>query len=89
MSKLRKQLLQEKLKNAPEQIQKMHMSQFDRMNFRDDDDFESFLNEVEQDMSNLGLKNYSGKPSEGYVLNYQGEDEKEFIQSVVKDIMPK
>lgn len=89
MSKLRKQLLEEKLKNAPQQIKKMHMSQFDRMNFRDDEDFESFLNEVEQDMSNLDLKNFSGKPAEGSVLNHQGEEEKEFIQSVVKDMMPK
>lgn len=89
MSKLRKQLLEQKLEKAPEKIKKMHLSQFDRMNFKDDEDFESYLNDLEQELSDDGLKNFQGKPASGSVLNYQDEAEKEFISSLVKDMMPR
>lgn len=72
MQKLRKQLLQEKLKSAPEGVKKMYLNSFERMTFQTEEDFDGFITEMDkdladlnQDISNSSLKGASGAPARG------------------------
>ena len=56
MQKLRKQLIEEKVKNAPEKVKNLYLRNFDRMNFRDDQDFDEYVNEIDAALSDLNQK---------------------------------
>lgn len=91
----RRSQLEAKLKDAPEKLKTTYLKQFDRMNFKDDEDFTGFLTEVEtgvnelvQDFSNSGLKGF-GAPKTAGGKTPGKEASKEEIKSVVDGIMPK
>lgn len=67
----RKSQLEAKLKDAPEKVKTSYLKQFERMSFKDDEDFTGYLTDVEtqaselaQEFSNNGLKSF-GKPIVG------------------------
>ena len=93
MQKLRKQLLEEKLKNAPESVKKLYLGSFERMTFADDDDFDSYVSEVDarladlkQDIANTALKAAAGVPASG-TASATGKVSKEDAKSIVDEIM--
>ena len=90
----RRSQLESKLKDAPEKIKTSFIKQFDRMNFKDDEDFSSYLAEVEtevkdmvQDFANNGLKSF-GSPSSGGSGGNNKAATKEEAKAVVDDLMP-
>jgi len=93
MQKLRKQLIEEKLKNAPESVKKLYLGSFDRMNFRDDQDFDEYVSEIDtrlsdlkQDIANTVLKATAGVPASGSVSGASTLS-KEYTKSIVDEIM--
>lgn len=69
-----------KLKELPDEIQKTKLKDFDRMSFTDQDDFETFISEVEADvpvilqgLSNQGLSDM-GKPIKGGATSKEASD---------------
>jgi hypothetical protein len=56
MKKLMKALLEAKLKDAPQAMKNLQMRNFERMDFKDEDEFFSFLGEIESDSEKEGSK---------------------------------
>jgi len=88
----RKSILEKKLENASEKVKSSYLKQFERMNFTDDEDFNSYVADVEteskeltQEISNNGLKGF-GKPNVagGKVDKLASDDE---AKSVLDKIM--
>lgn len=77
-----------KLKELPDEIQKTKLKDFDRMNFKDQEDFDSFMTEVDEDipaivqgLANKGLSEM-GKPIVGGKSTDKQASDKE-----VKDVI--
>lgn len=49
----RRSVYSERLKELPEELQRTKLKDFDRMSFKDDSDFETFISEVEEEMPAL------------------------------------
>ena len=49
----RKNIYAAKLKTLPSEIQKTKLKDFERMNFENDEDFDSFVSEVENDVQSI------------------------------------
>lgn len=90
----RKTVLEKKLEGVPDKIKGRILKDFGRMNFENDDSFQSYLTETEtdiaelkQDLSNNGLKGF-GPPKVG---GTGGQDNKkaskEDAQAVIKEIV--
>lgn len=89
----RKSQLEAKLKDAPEKVKTSYMKQFERMSFKDDEDFTGYLADVEtqatelaQEISNSGLKGF-GKPKQGQGKGGTVEPPKEEVKAIVGDLM--
>ena len=90
----RKAQLETKLKDLPEKLKASFIKKFDRMSFKDDEDFNGYLSEVEievtdlvQDFANNGLKNF-GPPSAGGASGNKKVATKEEAKGVVDSLMP-
>lgn len=90
MEKLRKQLLEAKLQNAPEKLKTTFLKQFDRMSFKDEDDFDAYIKEVDKDLADInqdvadsGLKGF-GKPKTGGGMSAPSREE---TKKIVNDLM--
>lgn len=90
----RKSKLEEKLKDAPEKLKESYLKKFQRMNFKDDEDFDGYLSEVEEEVkefeqedSNSGLRGF-GPSKSGTGKGNKAASEEE-VKSVVDEIMPK
>lgn len=53
VSKTRQQVLEEKLKDAPESFRKSALASFNRMNFESDDDFNSYVQETHENAQEI------------------------------------
>jgi DNA-binding MarR family transcriptional regulator len=77
----RKNIYAAKLKTLPSEIQKTKLKDFERMNFENDEDFDSFVSEVENDVQSI-LQELSdkelgemGKPIKGGAVSKEASDE--------------
>lgn len=83
MKKLMKALLEEKLKNAPQAAKNMHLKNFERMTFADEDEFLSYLGEIEPDAGEEGSKEKKEFKGIKVVPNLSDEN----IKSMVNEMM--
>lgn len=88
--------LEKKLENAPEKIKDSYLKQFERMSFKDEEDFTGYISDVEtqvtelaQEFSNNGLKSFGTAKTSGGKGSTEKAASKEEADAVVKDIMPK
>lgn len=91
MEKLRKQLLEAKLQNAPEKLKNTFLKQFERMSFKDEDDFDAYIKEVDkdladlnQDLSNSGPKGFGKPKTAGGGMSAPSREE---TKRIVDDLM--
>lgn len=92
-AELRRTTLEAKLKDVPEKLKNNYLKQFDRMSFKDDEDFNSFVAETEteakelaQDFSNKSVGGF-GVSKTGGTKNDKSEPAKEDVKAIVGDLM--
>lgn len=89
----RRSQLEAKLKDAPEKVKASYLKQFERMSFKDDEDFTGYLADVEtqatelaQEFSNSGLKGFGATKTPGGKTDGTPPP-KEEVKSIVGDLM--
>ncbi|WP_114752300.1 hypothetical protein [Pleomorphovibrio marinus] len=88
----RKNILKKKLEGAPEKITSKILKDFERMNFEDEDSFNSYVTEtseeveqIKQDFSNDGLRGFGAPKKAG--ANGKKEASKEEVEDITDSIM--
>lgn len=89
----RRAQLEAKLKDVPEKLKNNYLKQFDRLSFKDDEDFSGYLTDLETEAKELAQE-FSNKSIGGFGVSKTGgnksdktEPAKEEVKAIVGDLM--
>jgi hypothetical protein len=83
MKKLQQRLIELTLKDEPESVKKMTLSQFQRMNFESEDSFLDYLDEFETEAGEKESKSKKDFKS----LKIQPKKDEVLVESILNNIM--